>query len=442
MSSVARGRCTRVACYGWVDEGGGSLASGHYLLLRELTRRGVSVDLFAERGHVPQPTGLPRERFRYLGFEPPLLVRLVRRLPKAAAWALERLCLPAVNFSWRRTYQPTAEEMHSEAPYDVILALGTTSQFELSGVPTVTWMQGAPSTELDAIRRLRGQIVAASGWRFYLALVAIYRYSEPIRRRALRSSDRIVVGSDWSRRASIDQGFDSTRVDAVPYGIDLDLFRPANDGPEVDWSKPRIVALGRLDPRKRLDLLLETFHLVILEHPGATLQIVGRPGYTPRQLDLIQRFPVGGKVSYEPHLPHEQVPRLLQGSTVLVQPSENENFGSSVAEALACGTPVVVGPSNGTAQYIDQTSQVFESYTPEAVARAISTVIRTGEHQADDVRRGARAAATRWFEPSAVADRLIAIMEAAIAEAREVAVTAPRAPRGKRLRAARPSSPR
>jgi glycosyltransferase involved in cell wall biosynthesis len=67
---------------------------------------------------------------------------------------------------------------------------------------------------------------------------------------------------------------------------------------------------------------------------------------------------------------------------------EVPNFGSSVAEALACGTPVVVGPSNGTAQYTDSSSQVFADYTCESIAKAVSDVIRAIRRDPLEVRPG------------------------------------------------------
>ncbi len=42
-------------------------------------------------------------------------------------------------------------------------------------------------------------------------------------------------------------------------------------------------------------------------------------------------------------VPREAVPDLIRQATAVVQVSENENFGSSIAEALACGVPVVAG---------------------------------------------------------------------------------------------------
>jgi glycosyltransferase involved in cell wall biosynthesis len=408
-----------VACYGWVDSDSGSGPTANYLLLQELTRRGINVSLFGNPDHVRPPEGMPPERFRYLASRPRGFAQLVESLPETLSWALKRLCAPAVNASLRRTYQPSAQQQHAHAPYDVLLSFLTISPFQVPGVPTVTWLQGPLSTELDAIRRLRSQIVAASGWPFYLALVGLYRYSQPFLRRALRSSTRVVVGSDWSRDALITEGFDPARVHAVPHCVDLDEFRPDEKNGRVNWGEPVILSLGRLDPRKRLDLLLDAFRLVVHEYPGAKLRIVGRPGYARGQLQLIEQSPVRNQILYEQHLPRQEVPELLRGAAVLVQASENENFGTSVAEALACGTPVAVGPSNGTTQYINSTSRVFDSYTPESVARGIISAMRIREQGEAEVRRQTRAAAERWFSPPTVADRLTEVMEAAIAEGRD-----------------------
>jgi glycosyltransferase involved in cell wall biosynthesis len=181
-----------------------------------------------------------------------------------------------------------------------------------------------------------------------------------------------------------------------------------------DPERPLLVALGRLDPRKRLDLLLDAFAVVLEAVPGARLRIVGRPGYAPNQLSLLERFPRRDAVEYREAVPRQEVPALLREATVLVQTSENENFGSSVAEALACGTPVVVGPSNGTADYIDESSMTFGDYDPRPVADSILTVIQRRAERPGEVRASTRAAAERWFAAPAVADGLLEIIEQAV----------------------------
>lgn len=398
----------RLACYGWVDEDAGSLASANHLVLDELLRRGAAVDFFANREHVPPPSGLVRDGFRYLGVDPP---RSFGSLPggaqRVANWALA----PVARRSWRRRYEPVAGAEHRQHPYDAVLSLSTPPAFTVQGVPTIAWLQGPLQTELEAVRRLRPQITRTSGRLFHAALSAYYRADGLLDRSVLRHCDRVICGSGWAKAQLVRSGCPPDRVSALPYPVDLDTFRPAPE-PEEPGS-PTILCLGRLDPRKRLDLLLDAFALVLEQVPNARLQIVGRPGYAPNQLSLLDRFPRRDRLTYSPAVPRGHVVELLQRATLLVQPSENENFGTAVAEALACGTSVVVGPTNGTADYLDARSHVFPEYTPSAVSAAVLAGIASGTADAEAARRSARSAATRWFSPASVVDGLLEVVEGA-----------------------------
>jgi glycosyltransferase involved in cell wall biosynthesis len=386
------------------------VASANHLVLRELLRRGIEIDFYANRRHVPPPAGLDGA-FQYLGFEPPALTGgLPPGLQRIANWIVS----PAMRAAWRRVYAPVAAERHRARPYDALLSLGTPPAFTIPGVPTVTWLQGPLQSELEAIRRLRREIVRTSGRAFYLALVTYYLADRLLERRVLGSSSRVVCGSEWSRRALIADGLPPTRVFALPYPIDLGAFRPSGRDPDLD--APLILSLGRLDPRKRLDLLLDAFTQVRDVLPTARLLVVGRPGYAPNQLSLLEVHPLRGAIEHRPAVRREEVPALLQRAAVLVQASENENFGSAVAEALACGTPVVLGPSNGTADYIDGGSRVFERYSPESVSAAIveSIVSRRVDPALESGR--ARATAEASFAASGVVARLLDIVAGAVGE--------------------------
>jgi glycosyltransferase involved in cell wall biosynthesis len=406
-------RRLRLACHGWVHEHAGSVASAGHVVLEELLRRGIHVDLFAQRDHVPPPPALERAGCRYFGFEQRPLLARVDRIAGTAGAIVGRLFSPASRRYWQRTFEPALEAEHARTPYDAVLTLGTTRILTLPGVPNVTWLQSPFRTELDAIRRLRRQIVSTSGWSFYALAVGNHRYKSFTFRYELVPSEHVVLPSGWSQKASLAEGMPADRTHAIPYPVDLEAFQPEPVGAH-DPDRPLLVALGRLDPRKRLDLLLDAFALVLEAIPGARLRIVGRPGYAPNQLSLLERFPRRDAVEYREAMPRTEVPALLREATILVQTSENENFGSSVAEALACGTPVALGPSNGTADYIDERSRVFGDYEPGAVAGSILAVIQERTERPAEVRASTRAAAERWFAAPAVADRLLEILEMAI----------------------------
>jgi glycosyltransferase involved in cell wall biosynthesis len=397
-----------------VAQHAGSVASAGYVLLHELLRRGLQVDLFAHRDHVPEPEGLRGERFAYHGFPQPGWLDAVDRLPGTAPAAARRLLYPFIVASWRRLLEPAAQAIHRRLPYDAVLALGTLPLFALEGAPVVSWLQSPFHTELDAIRRLREPIIASAGRPRYAAVTAWYRYYEFAQRHNRVRSDRILVPSEWSRRAMLEREGTRPPVEVLPYPIELETFRP-DARVEIDWERPIVLWLGRIDPRKRADLLVDAFPLVRHEIPGARLLIVGVPGYFPNQLSVLERFP---EVEYRRAVPRKDVPSLLRQAAVVVQTSENENFGSTVAEALACGVPVVVGPSNGTARYVDANSEVFESYEQGSIARAVVAALRRRRERPDEVRATTRASAERWFSAGPVAERLLATVEAAVADRR------------------------
>jgi glycosyltransferase involved in cell wall biosynthesis len=401
-----RARDLRIACSGLVEERAGSVATAGYLVLRELVAAGVDVHFYANQAYVPEPSSLPDGRFEYLGFKEPAWIRAMpARIKFVANWA----AAPVMRVTWARLFGRVARQRDSRAPYDAVLSLGTPPFFTIPGVPTISWLQGPPSTEIDAIERLRSLIIGLQGRPYYYGLQTFYAPRRLFDRHLLSSSNVLICGSQWSRERLLPHLRGDQRIVVLPYPIDLEHFRPSDEC-RVDWERPEIVWLGRLVPRKRLDLLLEAFPLVLQHFSGARLRIVGSPSYARKQLSLIESSPYRDRIEYLPWLDRADVARILQGAAVLVQTSENENFGSSVAEAQACGVPVVVGPANGTQDYIDPSSVTFRAYTPQAVGAALLSVLRWRHRAADEARRSARESAERWFTPSKVVGDLVAIL--------------------------------
>lgn len=398
----------RIACYGFVEESAGSVASANYLVLQELLRRGHAVDFYGIEGFV-RPEGLSKApQFRFLrlrrqeGREK--LLGGLARLPGGRP--LHRVGAQIDYTMHLRRIAARVRRQHAACRYDALLFLGVGAQFSVRDLPTVSWLQGPPQTEWEALHRLRATVTRLSGWGLYWKLKAYYAYKQRAARREIAASDFVICGSEWSRRQIVADGTPAEKVRVLPYPIDLKLFTPAPDAAPLHEGRHTLLWLGRIDPRKRLDLLLPAFERLIERRSDVHLEVVGRLTYAPAYRRLLHSFAYPRHLTYRESIARADVPALLNGAAMLVQPSENENFGSSVAEALACGVPVVTGPTNGTSAFAGTAAIEFAGYTVEALEEALVRGMRTLETNAEAIAHQARAEAENHFAAPMVVDSL------------------------------------
>jgi glycosyltransferase involved in cell wall biosynthesis len=160
------------------------------------------------------------------------------------------------------------------------------------------------------------------------------------------------------------------------------------------WSgEIRLLSVASTIPRKRMDVLLRIFAAVRNEFPAARLLRVGGP-FTEAQRQLARQLGVEPYVAELPFLTREVLAAVYRQATLLLQPSESEGFGLPIAEALACGCPVIasdlealreVGGSvceycpvgdvdawkHAVAQELRQVSQPDGGYAPSRRQRAV-----------------------------------------------------------------------
>ena len=107
---------------------------------------------------------------------------------------------------------------------------------------------------------------------------------------------------------------------------------------------PLVLFLGRINFKKGLDLLVPAFGRVVQKHPDARLAVVGpdNEGYGLKVRRWCEEQGIQDKVFFVDHLGFEKVKEAYVDADVFVLPSYTENFGLTVVEAMACGTPVVI----------------------------------------------------------------------------------------------------
>jgi len=419
MPSATNGRPLSIAAYGIVEKQGGSVASADSVVLEHLLRRGHRVDFYAFRGYVDPVELNGSEGYRYIPVDVgPIRVgwRALERLPGPLRRLPSLLYSQISNHVLERAVGREIAREHRGRPYDLLLALGLLAPFRVPGLPAVSWPQGPPLSEWRTFRSLaRGPLRPYLGRRLYAGLAALYGHKARLSRVQVGHSDRVLCGSRWAAGEWEEFGLPAGAVLPVTYPFDLDLFRPA---PRSDEARPpRFLWLGRIVPRKRLDLALEAFKRLRVRYPDAELLIIGQFSYGGGLRRLLDDDAGVGGVEYRPSIPRDEVPALLSRVDAVLQPGEAENLGSTALEAMACGVPSVVGPTNGTIDYLDPSSVVFDAYTPEAVEAALARIIEVVRADRDGVAAGCRATAERLLSAETVVDQLEAIFGATIAEA-------------------------
>jgi glycosyltransferase involved in cell wall biosynthesis len=124
----------------------------------------------------------------------------------------------------------------------------------------------------------------------------------------------------------------------IPNGIDVPALAPKSPDP-----RRQLLFLGRLHPKKGVDILLRAWKVVARRFPDWELRIAGpdQDGHAAAMRALAAQLQLDRVVFVGPLYGAQKLDAYRQAS-LFVLPTHSENFGLTVGEALAAGTPVIV----------------------------------------------------------------------------------------------------
>jgi glycosyltransferase involved in cell wall biosynthesis len=179
----------------------------------------------------------------------------------------------------------------------------------------------------------------------------------PADKRVLARFPRVIAVSTDIANELVQHGADPRRVTTILNGIDHRQFQrdpaqvaPARAALGIEPHHVAIGAVGRLEPQKRFDLLLEAFAVLHIERPELRLIIAG-DGSQQEALDE-QRRALGltGSVILTGHV-NDVIP-VHHALDLFVQSSDYEGTPNAVLEAMAMETPIVATEAGGTAELV------------------------------------------------------------------------------------------
>ena len=158
----------------------------------------------------------------------------------------------------------------------------------------------------------------------------------------------VVCASDATRQQLLQHRLvQAARTSVIHNGVHPAFTASAN--PNVDavigrllnsGESPEVLHVGSTIGRKRIEDVLGIFAKLRARLPRLRLLRVGGV-FTSEQQRLVRELGLQNSIDVFPHIDAAQLASVYRRARVLIQPSESEGFGLPVAEAMACGTPVI-----------------------------------------------------------------------------------------------------
>ena len=241
--------------------------------------------------------------------------------------------------------------------------------------------------------------------------------------RVLRDARAVLFTSEEERRAAR-ESFRLYRCHeiVVNYGI----AAPAENGdaqkqtvlekfPELRGVRV-FLFLGRIQEKKGCDLLIRAFAKTATRDDSLRLVMAGpdQTGWTKELQALAAGWNVAGKILWTGMLSGDLKWGMLRLAETFVLPSHQENFGIAVAEALACGTPVLISNKVNIWREIenDRAGLVDEDDEP-GTTRLLEKWLSLPAGQKDEMRLNARRSFQSRFEVTRAAEALIETIQPA-----------------------------
>ena len=192
--------------------------------------------------------------------------------------------------------------------------------------------------------------------------------------------------SESTRKLLLQHGL--RRVKVIPNGTDASPLASLENKPLA--APVKLIAVSRLAPNKRVDHALRATRILLQRGVPARITIVGVGEEEQRLKTLAAGLQLAGSAIFTGAVSEAAKDDLLRQSHLLVHTSIREGWGLNVIEANAMGTPAIVYPVSGLVDSTvhEQTGLVVGGETPEAIAQAVETLLKSPEKY-DAYRRNA-----------------------------------------------------
>ncbi len=211
----------------------------------------------------------------------------------------------------------------------------------------------------------------------------------------LRRTRRLTACSPELARRIEALGFDGARSHVIPYGVDIELFRPDPQRRVAERRRlgipehaPVVLGVGRMATKKGFHLLVGALAELFAAAPEARIILAGGGDRLEELRHQASRW--GDRVSFAGAVLHDTLPDLYRAADLFVLPAVHDAKGNVdglpnvILEAMASGLPVVASAISGIPLAVSPGVHglLVEEGDGPALARAIAALVNDPQRRA------------------------------------------------------------
>jgi len=295
-----------------------------------------------------------------------------------------------ITVGWRLTAR--LEALFRQERFDIVHVHGGLNPTLGLVAPRAAWRAGIP--------------VVATFHTWFPRSIGCHVFRRPLQRMLDRHAATIAVSS--AARDAMARYF-TAPWEIIPNGVDTTFFRPSlgRRPPPAEPLGPRLLWLGRIEPRNDLGTVLAAMPRILERHPAAQLTVVGDGPWRSRMERVARRGGLGPCVHFAGYANGDR-PGYYRGADVYLCPTTRASFGVTLLEAMACGTPLVVSDIAAFRDLAGQAHAVFAPPgDPDAWGRAVNELLDDAVRRETMMQEGRRVAELHAWP--LVAQRVLAV---------------------------------
>jgi glycosyltransferase involved in cell wall biosynthesis len=249
-------------------------------------------------------------------------------------------------------------------------------------------------------------------------------YWAPAEYWVLRGAYRVLFTSEAEKRLAKESFWlHRWKPHVVPYGAS----GPVGD-PEVlkqtffaqcpaVRDKRYLIYLGRIHKKKGCDMLIDGFAKIASEDPALHLVMAGpdQQQWSVQLQQIAERAGIADRVHWPGMVTGDAKWGAFYGSEAFILPSHQENFGIAVAEAMACGKPVLLSDKVNIAEDIANSGAgLMELDTPDGTLRLLQRWLATPALERKDMAERALTCFQQHYDMRANAKTIVRLFEDAV----------------------------